>query len=919
MKDRATSVCTVEVIENALQRRCRAAKLSDDPSKNKKKPLESVEIIETGSGGTLNLALKGKRNSSWFTFTLRDTAADGEPKKKKDRLDIHYVEEQIEVACKESNLDPVSKENVHRCAYDALLEYYKDNKAMIKRLFHENEGWLVVNASVAKELQRDEQKWEQQNQEKTTTESDDDDNDTATTAAALVPMEEEDDDDYEDDNRGRTKKLLSVAEALRAEQSISSLMAPPFDYQVHGMIGSISPVFRMIITEKMVCPRCGYVVEKNHEIPVAEPTINPLLAAFMQCPNCMKHGLRMSDCVFIPTIFVELMDTDSFADIERLTTFFYGDDTRGVNAGERVTADGLLHITQNRRKGRFFTVFHAKAVDYESREKLELSPSDIDAIKRFAKMPRGLKAFVQGRSYKNVKEIENEKQDDDLIIRALVKMHTPEVIGHDVAKEAALMVEAGSGPDVGNKYRERNRIHSILVGPPGISKTMILKSSVRHVPNSRFESGQHATGKSLTAIIAREDEMYHLRLGPVALCREAVLAINEVGRISEEDQVQLLDAWEEGQFSINKHGFNAKIRADAAGIMSANPRDTAWKTESPDSKINLDDIPMLKVMLDRIDLVITMKGLTEEREIRKYAERKAEMHGRPVVNYDSFLRKYIQRAKSINPVVSDQAKSILTEAYVSIAKGGHGSPRVLDSLFRLTKVRARLKLKEIADAKDARESVSFYNSTTQQFREGIVVPEDPHELAYQKMVEILSQSKLPILLVDLAERASQHSQQLQSYLKGARNIGANWKLRRVYQSLVNHSSIKQVQDKPIALQWIEGQKLESFSSASDVSDVCEGVGEGNETNFSQKIIEKGQDAASHTSHTSDRAELPSRNTGGQPKVSPPAIVPCSFCSYKFESVDRDEAIKQVVRHGFRSHKGRAVVAKLAEMGFDYKG
>jgi hypothetical protein len=40
-----------------------------------------------------------------------------------------------------------------------------------------------------------------------------------------------------------------------------------------------------------------------------------------------------------------------------------------------------------------------------------------------------------------------------------------------------------------------------------VAKTLLLKASVRHVPNSRYESGQqHSSGRSLTAIIAREED-----------------------------------------------------------------------------------------------------------------------------------------------------------------------------------------------------------------------------------------------------------------------------------------------------------------------------------------------------------------------------------------------------------------------------
>lgn len=52
-----------------------------------------------------------------------------------------------------------------------------------------------------------------------------------------------------------------------------------------------------------------------------------------------------------------------------------------------------------------------------------------------------------------------------------------------------------------------------------------------------------------------------LRLGPIALAKDSICAINEMGRIDTESQAHLLDVMEEGGSTINKHGINAKIRS----------------------------------------------------------------------------------------------------------------------------------------------------------------------------------------------------------------------------------------------------------------------------------------------------------------------------------------------------------------------
>jgi DNA replicative helicase MCM subunit Mcm2 (Cdc46/Mcm family) len=640
-------------------------------------------------------------------------------------------------------------------------------------------------------------------------------------------------------------RRLSVSEVLRAE--------PGTSYKVYGMISSLSPVYRMVTGEKLLCPKCGYDEHEKYEMALPQPK-NPTPRKCTHCDSQMQRG----NYTYVPTINVELMDTDSFSEIERLPVAFFADTTKNVNIGERVTVRGKLHIIQNRRKGKLFQIVYADSVQYEERDKLELTPKDVQAIERFVKM-----------------------KGDDKVIEALVRMHSPEIIGHNSVKEGLLMVEVNTGHDVGNIPRKR--INALLVGPPGIAKTFILKSSVRHVPKSRFESGQHSTGKSLTAIIEKEQDMHILRLGPAPLAREAILAVNELGRMHEDDQGQLLDLMEEGSFTCNKHGINSRIRADTAIIASANPVHTTWKgNEGGDSKIDLNEIPALKVMLDRFDLIFVMKSVSDEDEIRKYAEKKSDMDGRNPANYDDFLRKYLQYAKSINPVikVSDEAKSILNETYVKIAVRGIGTPRVRDTLYRLAKARTRLKLKGVVDVNDARETVQFYNIVIQQSQDLVSTPESPDDAAYGIMVDILRKSNgVPLGLAYLVDEASKQSDQVATYLDGAHDIGSSRKLRRVVQMLLNHDRIKQVQQRPIVLQWMvvvgefaarrqektkEGknhqehpQNLSDASDASDAQKQCETSQDGSENLNNYNFLEPDNavhlnEPASETSARSDR-------------------------------------------------------------------
>lgn len=87
-----------------------------------------------------------------------------------------------------------------------------------------------------------------------------------------------------------------------------------------------------------------------------------------------------------------------------------------------------------------------------------------------------------------------------------------------------------------------------------------MKSIVKIVPNSRYESGENSSGKSLTAIVSKEEDNYVLRCGPAVLAKGAICGLNEISKITFEDQGHLLSIMEEGEFTINKHGINALSR-----------------------------------------------------------------------------------------------------------------------------------------------------------------------------------------------------------------------------------------------------------------------------------------------------------------------------------------------------------------------
>jgi DNA replicative helicase MCM subunit Mcm2 (Cdc46/Mcm family) len=381
-------------------------------------------------------------------------------------------------------------------------------------------------------------------------------------------------------------------------------------------------------------------------------------------------------------------------------------------------------------------------------------------------------------------------------------MFPTSVIGYNAVKKGLLLCAVSTCTDKTSK-----KIHAILVGDPGLAKSQLLKKAVELVPNSRYESVQFATGKSLTVIVAKEDgDTLILRIGPIPQAKGAIAALNEIGRMNHEDQGLLLDTLQEQEFTTNKFGQNFHVDAPTVIIASANPTGGSWKggyESNPDDKVDLYKIPMIKPLVDRFDLVFIFKDSRDEDALLEYVEKKSEMEDRKTPDYTTYLAKHIMCAKQRypKPKFTHEAKIMLNEFYVKIRKT-YGSPRIRETIYKITQNIARLKLKDEVDASDAKETIDFYNIILQQLDKVVASPANPRDTAYNECLNVLMESAYALSIEEIFKTACERNAQVARYLGNLYKLERNIRLRPVLEMLKNHSRIKIVQMKPMLLQYI---------------------------------------------------------------------------------------------------------------------
>ena len=299
------------------------------------------------------------------------------------------------------------------------------------------------------------------------------------------------------DNKG---KVFSVTEASRLHEGK--------DISVKGIISGIQPLRKMIKGLSCKCLGCSTEYERKYDKPELFES-SELIDRIRKCPTC-KTGeyLGRHNQEIISAVVIELKDHDTFSEIDPLRIIVFGDDepafdnTRNIekHVGEPIIVTGdIYNVAIGKSQSSRITVTYLYVkylIEYLSKQEVELSTQDVNTIKRFV-----------------------SRVGSDNVIDNMVNMFAPDVIGYNAVKKGLLLCAASTGLD-----KTEKKIHVILVGDPGLAKSLLLKRVTKLVPNSRYESVQFATGKSLTAIVTEEEGGAHiLRIGPLPQAKGAIL------------------------------------------------------------------------------------------------------------------------------------------------------------------------------------------------------------------------------------------------------------------------------------------------------------------------------------------------------------------------------------------------------------
>ncbi|MBT3642919.1 minichromosome maintenance protein MCM [archaeon] len=478
---------------------------------------------------------------------------------------------------------------------------------------------------------------------------------------------------------------------------------------IEGIVRQASEVRPQVTNAKFECPSCGTIISVLQiDKKFKEPS---------RCSCGRRGGFKelSKDMVDAQVLVIEEASDNLVGGEQpkRMTIFLKEDlvDPRmeiRTTPGSRVKIIGILkEIALSNASGGILTRFDL-AVEANNIVPLEESFEDIK---------------VSEEEEREIRELAADPELMDKMVRSIA----PSIWGHKDEKRAlALQLFGGVKKFRSDGTAMRGDIHMLLVGDPGVAKSVMLGFISSVAPKARYVSGKSASGAGLTATVVKDEFLkgWSLEAGAIVLANKGIICIDEFDKMDEEDRSSMHEAMEQQTVTISKATVQATLRAQTSVLAAANPKFGRFDpTQSIPKQVNL--VPSL---LSRFDAIFIMRDIpSRDRDtaiaMHVLAEHKQNVK-HDVISKD-LLKKYVSFSKmKYNPELTDEAINEMKEFYVNLRNLPQlgDSPnqaiaigaRQLEALVRLAEANARMRLSKKVEKVDALLSIDVVKSYLMQ-------------------------------------------------------------------------------------------------------------------------------------------------------------------------------------------------------------
>ncbi len=471
---------------------------------------------------------------------------------------------------------------------------------------------------------------------------------------------------------------------------------------IEGIIRQASDVRPQVVNAKFECPSCGTVlsvlqIEKKFHEPA-------------RCSCGRKGGFRL--------ISKEMVDTQRIVVEESPESLSGGEQPKKMNIfvkedlvepkmeekttpGSRIKVIGVLkEVPVPLSSGGLSTRFEL-AVEANNIIPLEETFEELD---------------ISEEDEKQILELSEDPKIFDKLARSII----PSVWGYEeIKKSLVLQLFGGVAKIHSDGQRGRGDIHILLIGDPGVAKSVTLNFMANISPKGRYVVGKSASGAGLTATVVRDEYLrgWALEAGAMVLANKGLVCIDELEKMDPGDRSAMHEGMEQQTITISKANVQATLRCETSVLAAANPK--FGRFDPYQSIAQQIDLP--PTLINRFDIIFTLRDIPDRDKDSKIATHVLSEHrkeGESMLIPREIFRKYVAYAKQrIKPSLSEEAVDEIKRFYVDLRNKPVASEsslrpipisaRQLQALIRMSEAAARLKLREVVTREDAKASIEL--------------------------------------------------------------------------------------------------------------------------------------------------------------------------------------------------------------------
>ena len=326
---------------------------------------------------------------------------------------------------------------------------------------------------------------------------------------------------------------------------------------LEGIIRQASDVRPQVVNAKFECPSCGTIISVLQiEKKFREPT---------RCSCGRRGGFRL--------ISKDMVDT------QRLVIEESPESLSGGEQPKRMNVFVKEDLVEPKMEDKTTPGAKVKTIGILKEVPVPLSTGGLSTRFELAVEANNLIPMEETFEELDIND-EDERQihelsEDPRIFENLSKSIVPSVWGYEEIKKAlVLQLFGGVMKQMSDGSKSRGDIHILLIGDPGVAKSVTLVFMSNISPKGRYVVGKSASGAGLTATVVRDEYLkgWSLEAGAMVLANKGLVCIDELEKMDPQDRSAMHEAMEQQTVTISKANVQASLKAQTSVLAAANPK-----------------------------------------------------------------------------------------------------------------------------------------------------------------------------------------------------------------------------------------------------------------------------------------------------------------------------------------------------------